>query len=188
MRCTAARGHTRTVFAEISQTALSSPPVARPYLYVNESVPFWRVTHVPYIRFHSRPRPPEPRPPQPAPRGTSGRDSIRSPFLFCVLTYCAHKSVVEAKLSSETNSSGRDWPDHGVRIGVGSGMGTASRAQRLAGASIGQRQRHSGGRLQTDETKLQRHARAMRPTPYTLYSLYGRVGGHFCEERSRARA
>ena len=27
------------------------------------------------------------RPPQPAPRGTSGRDSIRSPFLFCVLTY-----------------------------------------------------------------------------------------------------
>ena len=74
---------------------------------------------------------------------------------------------------------------------MGSGMGTASRAQRLAGASIGQRQRHSGGRLQTDETKLQRqHARAMRPTtPYTLYSLpwYGRVGGHFCEERSRAR-
>ena len=50
-----------------SQTALSSPPVARRYLYlwlcvyVNESVPFWIVTHVPsYIRFHSRPRPPEP--------------------------------------------------------------------------------------------------------------------------------
>ena len=66
-------------------------------------------------------------------------------------------------------------------------MGTASRAQRLASASIGQRQRHSGGRLQTDETKLQRHSRAMRPTPYTLYSLRAGRRALLCGELESAR-
>ena len=68
---------------------------------------------------------------------------------------------------------------------------TASRAQHLEGASIGQRQRHSGGRLQTDETKLQRHESR---EPCALHALqptgYGRVGGHLSvrRERSKARA
>ena len=76
-----------------------------------------------HIRFHSAPARPN-RPSQPAPRGTSGRDSIRSPFLFCVLTYCPQ---VEAKLSSAQLWFGRCAEAGGAQASRPAALGSLRR-------------------------------------------------------------